>query len=160
MTELPKTVKQALALIDSIVDPPACSCKACVSSCESRAGWMTPDEALAAIEAGYARRLMKDWWVNTRDGDLDLLGAAECGWEGERAPFWPGGRCTFLTAKGLCEIHASGFKSVECRKAYHSTHYERLHGAIAKLWDTAKGKAVLRRWRQAIAEVADDVGTS
>ena len=35
----------------------------------------------------------------------EILSPALKGYEGDNAPFWPVGRCTFYTDDGLCEIH-------------------------------------------------------
>lgn len=43
-----------------------CRCPKCVECCERAPGWMTPEEAQRAIDAGRARDLMVDWWQTTR----------------------------------------------------------------------------------------------
>lgn len=125
----------------------SCTCAACVSCCENVPGWMTPDEARAALDAGLHDRLMADWWVGS-DENIYALIPATLGCEGKYAPQWPGGTCTFLKA-GLCEIHNSGFKPSECKAAMACAGgpvKEPNKSTIWKLWDSPEGRALVERW--------------
>ena len=41
-----------------------CTCHECVALCEANPGWMTPDEAMRAMDAGLASKLMLDFYVS------------------------------------------------------------------------------------------------
>lgn len=136
----------------------ACRCGPCCSGCSRRPGWPLPEEAERLMEAGYADRLMLDWWNDYPD-QVYMLAPAVRGYEGARAPdpspfavlLGEGfGTCTFLTGAGLCEVHDSGAKPIECRilhcaaedaDAYHAYRQDVIvrgvvHGAGACLGGT------------------------
>jgi len=104
---------------------PDCHCDQCISACENSPGWMTVDEAKAAVRAGKAHQLMCDWWVGDEQ-NIYVLCPASVGYEGNRAreidlfDFLSGnarlGTCTFLTQEKRCAIHTSGFKPIICRE--------------------------------------------
>lgn len=145
--------------------PPACKCSRCASYCD-RPGWPTPDEAEHLMDAGHAERLMLDWWC----ADLDLprtevLSPAIVGYEGKDAPddlaggpfallFGSSssvGGCTFFK-DGLCGIHESGAKPLECRAAYHDREeeyeaVENMHLEVARLWNSDRGRSLVARWK-------------
>lgn len=141
-----------------------CSCSECIDLCRRNPGWMTPAEANAAIDAGLAKRLMRDWLEPCteygNDEKIWILAPASEGCEGLDAPEcdswvsafmgnWCKGQCTFLR-DGKCEIHDSGFKPRQCRETLgctgeHTTNYE-----IAKHWDTDEGRTVVERWIQSV----------
>ena len=78
------------ALKDNKRDASSCSCWRCVQACKDNPGWMTPEEASAAMEARLAHRLMRDWLepcgeVGNNDRIYVLAPASE-GCEGEDAP--------------------------------------------------------------------------
>lgn len=145
----------------------SCTCAVCVRCCQSNPGWPTPNEARAAIMAGFAGRYMRDWLEPCNEvGNKDriyVLAPASIGCEGADAPemdigdifsiftnAWTKGRCNFLK-NGLCEIHDSGFKPRQCRETLAcevndggkpaSDNY-----TIARLWNTAKGRSVVTEW--------------
>lgn len=138
-----------------------CHCDACVSLCHNNPGWFTPEEAMQAMDAGLAHRLMRDWLEPGRKfGNTErlyVLAAASIRCEGQDAPefsffelfmgFAKKGRCTFLDEKGLCTLHDSGFKPKQCRE---SLGCERKAGPdnyeMARYWDTEKGRAAVKRW--------------
>jgi len=122
-----------------------CTCSDCVSACERIPGVFTPLEALRAIRAGYALRIMSCefhfppsggrmfWQMPTysvlmplalpRPSDAPRSNCIDAAWthpmdQGHfrRDPMSASGRCTFLKRK-RCEIHRSGFKPAECRAA-------------------------------------------
>lgn len=144
---------------------PSCFCEKCASLCRRNPGWMTPDEAEAAINAGMQGRLMQDWIDPDisvgNDEMIFVLGPACVGHEGDMAPatpddfftawFWEKGRCTFLTAQDLCEIHDSGFKPVECREAsgcQPRPDFDRDADLrmFAEAWGSERGLALMERW--------------
>lgn len=130
----------------------SCTCEKCVKACERIPGWMTPDEARKAIDAGFAGRLMLDWWIEQNGEELFVLTPAVVGREGGQSAWWPGGRCTFLR-DSRCEIHSSGFKPIHCRLALlcDDTVNEKAFvdpkGDVAKLWHTETGRALIEKWR-------------
>ncbi len=67
-------------------------------------------------------------------------------------PSWHKGRCVMLSRKGKCTIHTSGFKPKQCRETRGCAPEEGPDNyAIAPLWDNAKGRAVVAKWRKAVA---------
>lgn len=154
----------------------SCTCDMCVGARERNPGWFTPEEAMQAIKAGYARRMMRDWYVPdehvaSEHDKIYVLAPASQGFGGTDAPeipeglnlvaamFWCKGRCTFLN-KGLCEIHDSGFKPLQCRDAFccdeGTRKYDRSdrdsNVSVAKLWNTEEGRAIVRAWEAAVSE--------
>lgn len=139
-----------------------CKCDRCVSLCRRNPGWMTPEEAQKAIEAGFAKSLMRDWLEPCdevgNEERIYLLAPASEGCEGQDAPEFDfftfltntnlcKGPCVLLE-DGLCKIHDSGFKPIQCREnhghgkdGYVVTNYD-----VAKLWDTEIGKQTLANW--------------
>lgn len=126
-----------------------CSCQKCVSMCKDRPCWPTPEEAERLIENGFADKLMLDWWCGGGEGDTDiyLLGPAIEGHEGQRAPYWPWGRCNLLTKDGLCSLHDKGLKPLEGRAASCKTNKPKLHGFVAMTWNCDLGRAVVAKWK-------------
>lgn len=149
-----------------------CSCAKCVSCCEQAPGWMTPGEAIQAIEAGYARRLMRDWLEpcaevgNTHR--IYVLCPASEGCEGADGPEFSlvelimmgigedirKGVCTFLK-DGLCEVHSSGFKPRQCREAFGCRDHSATNNyEMGQLWTTDEASRALRLWQEALAAEA------
>lgn len=125
-----------------------CQCSKCVNMCRSNPCWPTPDEARALITAGFADRLMTDWWEAYPD-DILLLCPASRGSEGTRAPEldnisdlfagWSKGACVFLTEANLCELHDLGLKPLEGKMAMHDSTAEECQTTrehIVELWKT------------------------
>lgn len=128
-----------------------CQCEACKNLCRQRPCWPTLEEAQALIDAGLGERLMCDYWV-AEIKDIEILSPAIIGYESCAAPFWPFGRCTFLTDKGLCELHDLKLKPLEGRVFSCQNDPEDLHGAIAKMWDCREGKRIVSKWRTMFSE--------
>jgi len=155
-----------------------CACDACKNICQRNPGWPTPEEARLAIEAGYANRYMKDWFERwTDEGDADpiyIICPASEFHEGQLAPDfpdgidgifaaisgWTKGPCVLHDASGMCEIHDSGFKPLQCRQALGCSAEEQLfykegkdsrawNKEMADKWDTDEGRAVVRLWEAA-----------
>jgi len=147
-----------------------CTCDKCVSCCTRNPGWMSPEEATAAIKAGYAARMMRDrLYPDDRygnDENIYILAPASQGCEGQDAPEplclfdyfmgWCKGRCTFLNAENRCDIHDSGFKPIQCREALACTPSSRTgregNFAVARLWDTPEGRTTLALWEAALPQ--------
>lgn len=142
-----------------------CTCQTCVRACEKYPGWMTPEEAEKAIDAGYAPKLMIDWLSDFEDGNVEVLAPASEGSEGGRAPEmpyegsifailyahdWCPGRCVLLK-DGLCTIHDSGFKPIHCRRASCDPKQSAVSKhEVADLWRGEKGTAVMQKWKEAL----------
>jgi hypothetical protein len=152
---LPGIARQRLA---AKPEPPACACNECKGYCY-RPCWPTPADARRLIDAGYGERLMLDWWVSSPD-DVELLCPASPGCEGSRAPevsmfdFFSGGDpfrgCVFQDGNGLCGLHAPNLKPTEGRLAHHTDDGSlNVHEAVAALWDTDEGRAVVAEWKSA-----------
>ncbi|CAG0929969.1 hypothetical protein TFLX_01509 [Thermoflexales bacterium] len=126
----------------------ACACPECVAMCQHRPCWPTPDDAQRLIEAGYADRLMVDWWFDReKSKTIYLLTPAIAGRESGEAPAHPEGQCTFLDEAGLCRIHDSGLKPTEgqialCRNRTPAD----LHEQIARTWENDAAQALIDRW--------------
>lgn len=125
----------------------ACSCKECARECAKVPGWLAPDEAIRAIEAGFAGRLMM-----VQENDVLALSPARCGCEGQLANHGCG-RCTFLTGDGRCEIHDSGFKPIECRTAFGCSKKQTAPSIseMHRLWKTPPAAIARALWQTAIA---------
>lgn len=152
----------------------SCECQKCRDACTQNPGWFKPEEAHAAIMAGLADRMMRDWLEpDTRVGNDDriyLLSPAAEGCEGTDAPEmdmdlvmflispvpFRKGRCVFFTRDQKCELHYTGFKPCECwlenpcDRDWITQHGLRLHFAVAKAWDTELGRAVVAEWEKAV----------
>jgi hypothetical protein len=128
--------------------PVACACPECVAMCQHRPCWPTPDDVRHLIEAGYADRLMVDWWFDRdKNKTIYLLTPAIAGRESGEAPAHPEGQCTFLDTDGLCQIHDNGLKPTEGQIALCGDRTpEGLHEQIARTWDDAAAQALIDRW--------------
>lgn len=126
-------------------EPPACDCNECKGYCD-RPGWMTPDEARRAIQAGAGDQLMLDYWENGGYNTY-LLCPANTGSESQVADEWPVGKCTFLMQDGHCAIHDSGYKPLECRLARHDyVSGVNVHKEVYLLWGEDEPQALVRQW--------------
>ena len=130
-----------------------CSCERCQRMCEERPCWSTPKEASALIKAGYGDRLWLDFWAGGFGDDylddVNILAPAAVGSEKAYRPFWPTGRCTFLTDEGLCELHDLGLKPTEGRKASCAESHDKamvLHEAVARTWDDEAAQHLVGEW--------------
>lgn len=127
----------------------SCDCIQCKNACMEVPGWFTPAEAVLAINAGLANRLSA-----VREVDIVALAPSPIGKEGlEKAHSL--GICTFLKADGLCEIHNSGFKPIECRTGYGckgaTPDYPELIEMLS-MWDSDEGKAAVMLWRMTMGQ--------
>lgn len=130
-----------------------CSCPSCVRMCtHSRPCWGTPKEIKNLIEMGYANRLMEDYYEGDLDGEdmpyTGIITPAITGHENKQAPFFPVGKCTFLTSENKCEIHS--MKPIEGKVATHGVGNDswKVHRSLVNIWDTNDGKYVVALWRE------------
>lgn len=151
----------------------ACACDKCRTACLRNPGWFLPEEARAAIRAGYAKRMMRDWLEPSSEAGNDdriyILAPASEGHEGDDAPdfdffsmltmFTGGfkkGRCVLHTEDGRCEIHSTGFKPFQCRTALLCNRTKITDDdadsnfSVARAWDTDLGRAVVAEWQEKI----------
>lgn len=132
-----------------VQEPSECSCERCREACENVPGMFHPAEAMLAIAAGHAKRLVPHLLIRT--GITVIAPGAYHPEIGERYGHQRIGRCTFLDA-GKCELHHTGFKPIECREARlcaprRMTDEEA--DRFDKLWDTPEGEAALKAWMDA-----------
>ena len=147
----------------------SCQCDRCIRCCKNNPGWFTPGEAIKAIRAGFAGKMMRDWLEpSEKVGNKEriwVLSPAASGFEGRDAPemdfssffqvlshTWKRGRCVMLQGR-RCSIHASGFKPIECRITFgcSATAPKRSsHSSIAKLWRGPLGAKALRLWQERV----------
>lgn len=137
-----------------------CSCVRCTSLCRKAPGWFTPDEARRAIDAGFAEQLMLDYWIKhpsnvyilcpatlrhekTRAANTDeLYGDMSFAEAMLAAP--SKGICVFLD-RGLCSIHASGFKPLQCVSAKGCEPNVGLDNTeMSSHWDNPEAQALVR----------------
>ena len=140
-----------------------CNCSKCRALCSRNPGWPLPAEARAAIEAGYANRYMRDWLEPDEDiGNTDrifVIAPAARGYGGSDAPEmelfdfnFKKGRCVFFV-KNACELHASGFKPIQCRMALGCRENECPDNYdIARAWNTVEGREVVELWQKEISK--------
>lgn len=122
-----------------------CDCTDCKAMC-ARPGWPTPQEAARMLDKGVD--LMCDWW-ETADGPVYVICPASEGRAGKMARNWPLAKhpCVMQDADGLCRLHGTDHKPIECR--VQSTHVDKpdVHEKVYRMWDTPEGREVVQRWR-------------
>lgn len=126
----------------------SCTCEACINMCKYRPCWPTPEEAQYLIDAGFGPRLMCEWYADDENSinEFNLLCPAIVGYEGQRAPFWPVGICTFLN-NGLCELHDLGLKPGEGREEWcKNVNHDDIHKKYALSWNNKKGQILVEKW--------------
>lgn len=102
------------------------------------------------IDSGFGNKLMLDYWMDWIDGDLYLLCGALVGHEGKKAPYWPRGKCSFLTKENRCETHH--LKPLEgrmtsCNNKILDESWKEIRHKIALEWDTEFGKNLIKKWK-------------
>ncbi len=122
-----------------------CACDICSAYCQ-RPGWWTVKEAAAAIDRGFARRMMLEL---SPARSFAVLSPAFKGNEAYYAlnDFSARG-CNFLLGDGRCELHGSGVQPLECRFCHHDRRGlgPRCHRDLERDWDTPAGRALVERW--------------
>lgn len=125
-----------------------CNCETCKSFC-IRPGWWTVEEATKAIDAGYANRMMLEIAPELTFGVLSpaFYGSEKNIALKEYSIFG----CCFFT-NGLCELHNTGLKPLECRFSHHSRPRKGsiCHSDLEQNWKTSEGQALVERWIQLI----------
>ena len=144
-----------------------CKCKECISRCKSYPGWMMPDEAQRAIDAGRAEDLMLDYFCpDSKVGNTEniyVLVPASIGHRGALAPFLgfevmfggPSERCVMLE-DGLCTIHDSGFKPRQCRSVFACRGEGDSKYDIVPAWRAPEALALVERWKSLVGFEAED----
>lgn len=139
-------------IMDSLIKrfPPSvgCSCEICKSYCK-RPGWWTVDQAAAAVQKGYAYRMMMEVSPAL---DFAVLSPAFYGCESFIATQEASlNGCNFLK-NGLCELHKSGLLPIECAFCHHDRIGQGIicHNAIAEDWKTVKGQKLVLRWQKKV----------
>jgi hypothetical protein len=140
-----------------------CQCEKCRSACERMPGLFTPDEAMAAIAAGFADRMMAVGYHDER-GTYRALAPLTMPLDGEylATAITPHlrletaaakGRCTFYASDRLYEIHCSGFKPGECAAAMLcAADKDRSSGRNASIrdsWSSREGRQIVMNWELA-----------
>ncbi|MGE5629833.1 MAG: hypothetical protein ACM3TR_01910 [Caulobacteraceae bacterium] len=127
---------------------PPCSCEICLQYCR-RPGWWTVEEAVAAIDAGYADRMMLEIAPELTFG---VLSPAFKGCEGGIAlNIYAHQGCNFLE-DNLCELHGKAFMPLECRFCHHERagQGQQCHLDIEKDWNTSAGQELIKKWGKMI----------
>lgn len=122
----------------------ACNCAACVAYCLNLPGLWTLAQCRAALDTGLGPQMM----LRLPPGKHGILSPALRGCEGRLLDKTRIGRgCTFLQA-GLCALHTTGQKPLECRVTHHSREKQSkaCHMAIVAEWDSPAGKALVVEW--------------
>jgi hypothetical protein len=143
----------------------ACTCDSCKAMC-TRPCWPTPSEVRVLIKRGYAKKLCCDYWTENGNDEIEIIGPALKGYEGEKAALYPMSEegCTFWN-NGLCDLHDVGLKPLEGRLANHANVHASenpvaLHAAVAQLWDSDEGRAVVAEWKEAVDYVERQESTA
>ena len=126
--------------------PPSesCNCDICLGYCQ-RPGWWTVEDAVRAIHAGYANRMMLEISPEMTFG---VISPAFKGCEGGFAlNIFASKGCNFLK-NNQCELYGTGLIPLECRFCHHERVGlgQKCHLAIEKDWNTAIGQAQVVRW--------------
>ncbi len=136
--------KREKALSEKYPPSQPCSCDVCLQYC-IRPGWWTVKQASAAVDAGYASRMMLEVAPERTFG---VLSPAFQGCDGGFALQEHATRgCTFLKDK-LCELHPTPFQPLECRFCHHDRTGlgPQCHAALEEDWKTPAGRALVSRW--------------
>lgn len=165
-------VKKSNEFLGTLKTPECPGCARGVRMCYHTPCIGTVDDLERLIDAGYAKKLMLDYWCgipeehsspdreNPFTSDVMYLVPAITGLEGKTAPFARHGKCTMLV-DNQCSIHASGLKPIQGKLA--CCKVERLYKddkgqdqdidermPILHTWNTQRGKDLIKRWREEI----------
>lgn len=148
------------------------TCHSCVQACHRNPGWMNPVEAVKAIAAGFAPKLMLDWldpdlsfgnketiWIlcpaarhfggsTAPDMGEMIGGGSRLSFISTNRPYK--GRCVLLGDDDRCTIHTSGFKPQQCRETVICAEEGPDNYDMARLWDTDEGRAVVVEWKRVV----------
>lgn len=144
---------------------PECSCVHCVRACRRIPGVFHPVEALRAVRAGLASDLMlaPTYEQVTRQMITALMPVSLSFYtDVNRAAVnhrscqdHAAGPCTFLNADERCEIHDTGFKPMECRKAVLCGPKEDPGDRERLAWLTPVGRHVINIWKRELARATE-----
>lgn len=142
----------------------SCTCAKCVAICDNP-GWMTPEEAEAAITADLGPRLMADWLEPCsrvgNDERIYVLCPASIGYEGSDAPEFTlfellssinKGRCNFLKDQ-RCELHDTPYKPRQCRECFGCRPDGPDNYEMGRLWNNEAAQALVKKWRKTCGSV-------
>lgn len=128
----------------------------------------TVEDIERLIDAGYANKLMLDWWSGVRSegsnnpflDDIPYLVPAIEGLEGQKAPFIRQGKCNLLV-DSLCSLHDKGLKPIQGRIACCNDTSSRTEDFddrwdILHTWNTQKGRDLIERWKIEVGFTGDD----
>jgi hypothetical protein len=116
-------IKRRKTLAEKYPPSQPCTCEICVSYCR-RPGWWTVEEAVRAIDAGVANRMMLEM---SPDQSFGVLSPAFKGCEVDFAlQRYTGRGCTFLK-DNRCELYGTGLQPWSVASA----------STIARAWDSA-----------------------
>lgn len=140
---------------------PECTCTRCVSACKSNPGWCSVADAKRLIAAGYAKRLMLDWWDGDGPGgdNVYILAPASVDYEGGLAEagsplsflfgYFEKGQCNFLTADDRCEIHS--IKPRQCAETLAcDPEFKDTNRRYMENWNTSTGRALVAEWKRLV----------
>ncbi len=152
MAEARKITDQQIR--EHIASPkPECACEECQEMCRIRPCWGTPKQIRNILiqYPEYARKMAEDFYAESLGEDIPIVAGSVPGAEGGRYPFWPTGACG-LYVGGKCLVHH--MKPIEgvlahCENTQDEYHIQsRLHHRdIPKVWNTKKGRKVVKMWR-------------
>ena len=135
-------------------------CKDCrrgINMCEQRPCWGTVKDFKKIIKAGYAKKLMIDYYNNDKINngeDIYFLSGASSGNECSKADWNPKGTCIFLE-NNKCIIHnikpTSG--AVSCCKIDYNL---KLTHACLMTWTTTEGKKLIEDWKKMVDYIEKD----
>jgi hypothetical protein len=139
-------------------------CKGCekgIAMCYRRPCWGTVKDFKKIIEAGFAHRLMIDYYNSKELKDnkrIYFLSGANNGNECSKADWDPIGVCSFLE-NNSCSIHdiKPTMGAISCCKTEESQR-KYTESCIAT-WDTEEGIRLIKKWKSIInyIEKEDDV---
>lgn len=121
-----------------------CSCDICLGYCR-RPGWWTVEEAVRAMQAGYANRMMLEISPEMTFGVLSPAFNG-CG-GGFALNIYAHRGCNFLK-NNLCELHDTGLLPLECRFCHHerSGLGKKCHLDLERDWNTVMGQEQVIKW--------------
>lgn len=133
-----------------IYEETECNCEKCISMCsDNKPCWGLPEEIERIIELGYSDKLMLVYYLNKNLKPVQILAPALIGYEKKIAPVIQRGRCTFLDSQNECILHKYELKPLEGRVAScKSVNCIQLREDLASLWDTEKGKDLVKKWKK------------
>lgn len=135
-------VQKAYDFLHAVPTPQCSGCNRGIRMCYNVPCIPSVEDAEKLLDAGYAKKLMLDWWVglaskekalksvlgrvpgaapkkereNPFPHDVPYLVPAIEGLEGKKAPFSRGGKCNLLV-NNQCSLHSLGLKPVQGRIA-------------------------------------------